>query len=102
MELNYKDKTITFAGNENVLSIVDSYKITDTVSMIEILMDISNEIDFPIGRNIEDMVAEWKAHNLLYDLHFMRKHTKSVDFERDQKKILKFLYKCLSKLYWWN
>lgn len=100
MELNYKGKIITFAGNENVLTIVDSYEIEDKISMIEILDDISKEIDFPAGREINDMIYEWRAHNLLYNLHFMRKHTKSVDFERDQSKVLKFLYKCLSIFYW--
>lgn len=102
MELQYYDKTITYNANENVLTIVDSYEIKDKISMEEILNEISNEVDFPRRRKIKDMVAEWRVHNMLYTLHIMRKHTKSVDFERDQYWVLRLAYKYLAKLYWWD
>ena len=100
MELNYSNKNITYYANDDVWSIVDSYEIKDKKSMEDILKLINKNNDMLSERSIEDMIDEWRVHNMLYTLHLWRSHTQTVDFERDQKKILKFLYKWVSKLYW--
>lgn len=53
-----------------------------------------------ILRGREPLVREWCAHNLLYNLHIARKHTRDVDFEYPQKWYISVVWYLLSLLYW--
>ena len=100
MELIYNKQTISYSANNDCWTIIDSYEIKDRKSMEDILKLISKDYPMLSNRTISDMVDEWRVHNMLYTLHLWRKRTRTVDIERDQNKILKFLYRFLSKLYW--
>lgn len=32
---------------------------------------------------MSSLINEWKAHNLLYDLHLFRSHTRNVDLNNE-------------------
>lgn len=49
-------------------------------------------------RSIESMIEEWRSHNLLYDLHILRKRTKDVDINIISK-IWEIIYKVSSIFY---
>ena len=82
------------------ISIIDSFKITDEKDMLEILNNLLKDYHwYRKTRTIEDMIYEWKAHNILYDKYLFRKHTRNVDFEVKQNKFLKYLYRVFVKMY---
>lgn len=98
-EIIYKNQKIEYRCNYEIMTIKDSYKYNNEKEMHEILDIITKNNDvIPNNRTIEDMMAEWKAHNLLYKWHIFRKRTKDVDFEGDQSKIIKFIYSMLAKI----
>jgi hypothetical protein len=47
---------------------------------------------------IKDLINEWKTHNLFYDLHLFRSHTKDVDLNKHSW-FIKLIYSILSKFY---
>lgn len=88
---------------EDNIHIEDSYKITETSKMRNILLIIKNkysiyECSVIHVRSINSLVYEWQAHNLLYDLHYKRKETKDVDLNNESiiRKVAFFL---LSRIY---
>lgn len=50
-------------------------------------------------RGIIGMINEWRAHNLLYNLHIKRDRTGTVDLNKDQSIWAKIAYAILSFLY---
>ena len=74
---------------EDNIHIEDSYKITETSKMKNILLIIKNKYSiYECGiihiRSINSLVREWQAHNILYKLHIARSHTKSVDLNDER------------------
>lgn len=55
---------------------------------------------FFTARSLSSYVAEWRAHNVLYDLHLFRSHTKDVDLNINEPKWKRFFYRILSVFYW--
>lgn len=76
---------ITF-GKQNV-HIENSYQITDDNDKVKIIKGIfvlCPEIkDY---RTIDNMLTEWKAHNILFQHKYKQARTKDVDFEYRQNK----------------
>ncbi|MCH5166883.1 MAG: hypothetical protein J1F35_03235 [Erysipelotrichales bacterium] len=98
-EFVYNDKLYKYSCSKEIWVIYNSCEIKSKKDINKILTEISENNELPSGRTIKDMVSEWAAHNLLYNLHLFRTHTNTVDLEKNQSKILKFLYKILSLFY---
>ena len=45
-----------------------------------------------LKRTDESLINEWFAHNVLYNLHLFRKHTKDVDLNYPQSKMMEIVY----------
>ena len=98
-EFTYNGKSYIYLCSKDIWVIYDSCEIKRKKNIKNILTEIANENELPIGRTINDMTSEWAAHNLLYNLHLFRSHTETVDIEANQSKSLKFIYKVLSLFY---
>lgn len=86
---------------KDVLTIRNSYLVREEAQMlkgIDRLIDQWPESDVWIRSNAS-LLREWKAHNLLYDLHLFREHTKDVDFEYPQKWYTRVAWFVLSQFY---
>lgn len=92
---------IEFNNTKDCLTILNSFEIRSRSEMTDILSYIReiSENDYIVcRRDIKDMIHEWRAHNLLYDLHIKRERTKDVDLDNEPAWRL-FLYKILSFFY---
>lgn len=86
------------------IHIKDSYKIVRKEDMIRVLSEI--QADYITDHNdyfffhipFKGMIDEWRTHNLLYDLHIFRSHTKDVDINK-HKWHIRVLYAILSLFY---
>ena len=82
--------------NDNI-KIYDSYKTTDEKDMAMILSIISIYPQYHLTRNRKELIDEWKFHNLLYNLHLFRSHTKDTDLDENESKFRKLVYKIVGK-----
>ena len=86
----------------NNVTIYDSYKVTHTGDMEYLIQKI--RYNYPLNnyiinkRSMSSLINEWKAHNLLYDLHLFRSHTRNVDLNNEPW-YRKVIYQILSKFY---
>lgn len=72
--------------NEHNVHIKDSYTVIDDFSKRLILTRIVEKCPFILEhRTINDMIVEWKAHNILHQHKYEEARTKDVDFELHQK-----------------
>lgn len=89
----------------NNLQIENSYKIKNRQDMGYILNDIRKvygNLKILKCRNNKSLIEEWAAHNLLYDMGLFKSHTKDVDLNYPQNKVVYFIYKILSWIYFKN
>ena len=86
--------------SKNNIHIEDSYKVNTREDMQMILTDIrakhSLEESDVLKRTDKSLIKEWCAHNVLYNLHLFRKHTKDVDLNYPQSKIIEIAYSIVS------
>lgn len=79
----YKENKVYADLSTTNTRIQDSYRISsksDIKAILEELRERSCSTDMAINLlSINEIVREWRAHNLLYDLHLFRSHTKDVD-----------------------
>ena len=98
-ELLYEVETDITLNNTHIK---DSYKIPKCY-IKDVLRALMKEVDNPsvaINRiPLNKMIEEWKAHNLLYELHIARNRTKDVDLDIFESDLRRFEYKILSKIY---
>ena len=45
-----------------------------------------------LKRTDSSLIKEWRVHNVLYNLHLFRTHTKDVDLNYPQSKIIEIAY----------
>ena len=99
----FKYNTMTFYDiTENSLTICYSYRYKQTsemISMLQTIICLNNDCKLFETRKLKDMIAEWQTHNLLYYIGLFRSHTRSVNFEANQSKFMKILYKIFGKFY---
>lgn len=77
--------------------IQDSYKLSNINKMKDILKEIlTNTTEYNTKRSLKSLIREWVSHNLLYKIHFFRKHTKDVNLEKNINIILKIGYFLIS------
>ena len=83
-------------ASKNNIHIEDSYKVNTREDMQMILNDIrakhSLEESDVLKRTDDSLINEWFAHNVLYNLHLFRKHTKDVDLNYPQSKLMEIVY----------
>lgn len=88
--------------NRDNLTIHDSFMVVSENEMKEVLLQVKeehSECRVFDNRSIGNLVNEWMAHNLLFELGFMTAHTQHVDLESKQKWFLRFPYFLLGNLY---
>ena len=83
--------------DENI-KIIDSYKVLDDEQKLIIIDDLLKTFKwFNDYRTREDMLNEWKVHNLFYKLKIKRSSTKDVDIEYKQNIFMRLAYWFFSK-----
>ena len=82
--------------SKNNIHIEDSYKVNRKDDMQIVLNDIranhSLEESDVLKRTDSSLIKEWRVHNVLYNLHLFREHTKDVDLNYPQSKMIKIAY----------
>ena len=82
--------------SKNNIHIEDSYKVNRKDDMQIVLTDIranhSLEESDVLKRTDSSLIKEWRVHNVLYNLHLFREHTKDVDLNYPQSKMIKIAY----------
>lgn len=81
---------MVFIVTDKSIEIVDSYKVSVTDEMKDILNSLREE--YPdnsvlIKRKNSSLIREWKGHNFLYKLGILRNHTKDVDLDLESANI---------------
>lgn len=79
---------------ENVVTIKDSYKVSNDKHKKYILGRLLNEFPYikKHNRNLKNMFNEWKSHNILYNRNFKVESTRDTDFELKQSLLYKIAY----------
>jgi hypothetical protein len=94
---------IDYTLSADNLHIEKSYEIRPRKVMNEQLDLVRAENDpyIPVlqQRTNKSMIREWRAHNLLWDLHLFRSHTCDVDLNIPQPWYISVLYFILSIFY---
>ena len=97
MTAQFRGVAINF-GKECVC-IDKSYQITDDEEkrkIINAICDLRPEI--LETRTKDNLLTEWKAHNILWQLGYKQDHTAHVDFEYKQNKWHKLGFKLITML----
>ena len=83
-------------NEKNNIKVIDSYKIKNRFyrdDIINIILEYEKEYPSNWDRTVETMRDEWFVHNMLYGLGIRRSSTTDVDFENNEEKVYKILYK---------
>ena len=81
-EYNIEKVIVDISNDDTYITIYNSSKIKKTSHMIEVLdwlkgINLTNKI---LNRSNFLLLAEWKSHNILYNINFKRLRTEHVDF----------------------
>ena len=80
------------------IRIIDSYTVTDEVSMKYMISDFIKKTNYNSKRCMDSYINEWKVHNLFYNkLHIFKTNTKNCDFEQNIKWYVNLFYNIVSK-----
>ena len=94
---------LTYSISDRFLSIKESHQLQTVDEMTAFLERIRRENvgkDYAIlRRNDSNIIHEWRAHNLFYDLHVLRVHTRTVDLEYPQRWWFRIAYWLASHFY---
>ena len=82
--------------SKNNIHIENSCEVNTREDMQMVLNDIranhSLEESDVLKRTDSSLIKEWRVHNVLYNLHLFRTHTKDVDLNYPQSKIIEIAY----------
>ena len=82
--------------SDNNCRVIDSYLITDKETKLEFLTYLlENYPSFKV-RTLNSYYREWKAHNFLYKLGFIRSKTATVDLNTNEGWLRLFAYNLIS------
>ena len=83
------------------IHIEDSYKIKTLNDMYSRLAkeELLDSTSLVWNRSRKSLIREWRAHNLLYELHISRSRTKDVDLDYPAHWYTDVVYFVLSCLY---
>ena len=93
---------LTCAVNEGNIHIENSFYVTKRKDMKSILNQIRKDaeiVGITYKRSNREWIAEWRAHDLLYELDIEKDRTGSVDLDEGETPFRKTLYGVLSFLY---
>lgn len=87
---------VKYSISNNGMSIPNSYLVKKKSEMKNVIKQIREEnkdngFDI-LKRSDMSFVREWRSHNIFYNLHIMRSHTRTVDFEYPQAWYFKVAY----------
>jgi hypothetical protein len=102
IEFPFKQTKISVLASKENTQIVDSYKIKRIKDQLSIIKSIRKRAakNYAIHRiNLFNMINEWRAHNLLYDLGLYRNSTQHVDLDLKEPWYRRVLYTILSLFY---
>lgn len=86
--------------NKSSIHIENSYQITDDTEKAKIIKGIFMLCpQIKEYRTLENMLTEWKAHNILFQHKYQIARTKDVDFEFKQKKLHRIGFKIITLLF---
>lgn len=88
-------KGVKIQYNQNLVRIIDGYKITKAKDMRDILTWFTFMVGYKSKRTIFSWIREWKAHNRLYKLRLFREHTRDCDLEENEKWYRLIIYQIL-------
>ena len=91
-------KGIIYYLSEDNCCIEQSYLIRSRAVMEDFCANVLPE-SFLKARTINSYVAEWRAHNLLYNLHLFVKHTVETDLNPNESLLRRFFFRILSLFY---
>ena len=92
-----KIKGIKITYTEDYMTFKDSFQISNIDKMKIILKEaLEKTTIYTTKRNINSLIDEWIAHNILYKLHLFRKHTQNSNFKKKIKKRVALCYFLLS------
>ena len=77
---------IVYKLTKDCLTIYNGYQTSNKEQMVSFLTSLRNNENkdtIVARRTIKSMVREWRAHNLLYNLHLFRSHTQDVDLDKE-------------------
>lgn len=90
-------KGVKISFGKNCVHIENSYQVKDDNEKAKIIKGIfvlcPNIKEF---RTLENMLTEWKAHNIMFQHKFKQDHTKDVDFEYKQNKLHGICFKLIT------
>ena len=82
--------------SKNNIHIENSCEVNTREDMQMVLNDIranhSLEESDVLKRTDSSLIKEWRVHNVLYNLHLFRTHTKDVDLNYPQSKTIEIAY----------
>ena len=96
------DTIFTCTVNEYNVHIENSFCVTKRKDMKNILTQIRKDaemIGITYKRSNREWIAEWRAHNLLYELDIEKVRTGSVDLNESETPFRKIIYGILSFFY---
>ena len=97
----YGIKISTSKGDNPCLHIGDSWRVTVAGTQKYILEKLRGIEEYQelqasgYSRTLESELQEWRAHNFLYKIGFMRKRTGTTDIDQKESKFRKFVYSIL-------
>lgn len=88
---------------EDNIQLKNSYTIKKSWMMSLLLDDLKMKSEGTSKvfdeRSKFSLISEWRAHNLLYSLHYKRERTKDVDLDINETKLRKICYVILGSIY---
>ena len=100
--IGYKNEPVRFSLTKTNIHIVNSYKYTNIGDMEEILYRIKEyciENNYMFKRSVKSWLAEWKAHNWLYEHNIQKERTQEVDLNEDENLLARAGYTILAMMY---
>ena len=100
--IEYKNLILKVNISKEDTCILDSYKVRNIKDMSDIIYGIRSHAtkDMAVfSRSISSMIAEWRVHNLLYELNIQRDRTKDVNLNSNQPWYIKAIYYIISPFY---
>ena len=87
---------LSYSISDRFLAIHESHQAHSKEEMKAVLARIRRENadkNYAIlNRTDSNIIHEWRAHNLFYDLHVLRLHTRTGDLEYPQRWWFRFAY----------
>jgi hypothetical protein len=102
LSITHNNEQIDFTITPNNIHIYDSCRITkkdDMLAILKSIREVANEQNITYKRTDKSWLAEWRAHNFLFEKEVEEGRTASVDLNEDETPLRLFLYRIISLFY---